>query len=128
MNARRVMNRVLRARVPRPVLGALVGLLIAGGVGSCEVLTRPHNGIRVGSLQSKALSALPVGSSREQVEAWLNANGLPYQPVYSKDGKRLLWYLVRMQNGSWVEPHASLHMTFYFDAAERLSDIAAGRD
>jgi hypothetical protein len=88
------MTRLLRARVPPAVQWTLAGLLIAGCVGSCEVAFRPYNGIRVGSLQSEARSALPVGSSREQVVAWLDARALPYQPVYGKDGREFLWYLV----------------------------------
>ncbi len=119
---------MLRARVPRAVLWTLAGLLTAGCVGSCELAYRPCNGIRVGSLQSEARSALPVGSSREQVETWLDARGLPYNPVYGKDGKSFLWYLVRKQNGSWMRPNAGLWMTFNFYGAERLSEISVGED
>lgn len=121
------MTRLLRARVPRAVQWTLAGLLIAGCVGSCEVAFRPYNGVRVGSLLSEARSALPVGSSREQVVAWLDANALPYQTVYGKD-QEFHWYLVRMPNGSWMWPNARLWMTFNFDASERLSGIRAGRD
>jgi hypothetical protein len=121
------MSGLLRARVPPAVLWTLAGLLIAGCVGSCELATRPHNGIRVGSLQSDARSALPVGSSREQVVAWLEARGLPYEPVHDKGGE-FLWYLVRMSNGSWMWPNAGLWMTFEFDDAGRLSKISAGQD
>jgi hypothetical protein len=60
--------------------------------------------------------------------AWLDARALPYQPVYGKDGREFLWYLVRMPNGSWMRPNAGLWMTFSFDAAERLSEISAGQD
>jgi len=121
------MSRLLHVRVPLAMLWTLAGLLIAGCLGSYEVAFRPYNGIRVGSLQSEARSALPVGSSREQVVAWLDANGLPYKPVHDKGGE-FLWYLVRMQNGSWMRPHAGFWMTFGFDAAERLSEISAGQD
>ena len=122
------MRNILRARVPPAVLWTLAGLLIAGCVGSCDLATRPYNGIRVGSLQSQARSALPVGSTREQVEAWLDYRELPYKPVYDKGGKLFLWYLVRMPNGSWMQPNAGLWMTFDFDAAGRLSEITAGQD
>jgi hypothetical protein len=122
------MRHILRARVPPPVLWTLAGLLIAGCIGSCELAYRPYNGIRVSSLQSEARTALPVGSSREQVVAWLDARGLPYKAVHDKGGERFLWYLVRMPNGSWMWPNAGLWMTFNFDAAERLSEISAGQD
>jgi hypothetical protein len=128
LNGCRAMRNILRARVPPLVLWTLAGLLVAGCVGSYELATRPYNGIRVGSLQSEARSALPVGSSREQVVAWLDARGLPYEPVYDKGGERFLWYLVRMPNGSWMQPNAGLWMTFNFDAAERLSGVSAGQD
>lgn len=120
------MSRLLRARVSPAVLWTLAGLLIAGCVGSCEFAFRPYNGIRVGSLESEARSALPVGSSHEQVVAWLDARGLPYKPVDGKGGE--FWYLVRMPNGSWMRPNAGLWMTFRFDDAERLSEISAGQD
>jgi len=122
------LNRLLRARVPPAVLWTLAGLLIVGCVGSFELAYRPYNGIRVGSLQSEARSALPAGSSREQVVAWLDARGLTYRPVYDKGGETLLWYLVRMQNGSWMRPSASFWMTLNFHGAERLSGISAGED
>ena len=122
------MSRVLRAHVPPAVLWTLAGLLIAGCVVSCELAYRPYNGIRVGSLQSEARSALPVGSSREQVAAWLDARGLPYTPVYDKAGESFLWYLVRMPNGSWIRPNAGLWMTFNFHGTERLSEISAEED
>jgi hypothetical protein len=121
------MSRLLRARVPPAVLWTLAGLLVAACVGSCEVAFRPYNGIRVGSLQSDARSALPVGSSHEQVVAWLDARGLPYEPVRGKAGE-FLWYLVRMPNGSRMQPNARLWMQFSFDAAGRLSKISAGQD
>jgi hypothetical protein len=105
----------------------LAALLIAGCVGSCEFAFRPYNGIRLGRLVSEARSALPVGSSHEQVVAWLDARGLPYKPVHGKGGE-FLWYLVRMPNGSRMQPNASLWMTFSFDGAERLSEIRAGQD
>ncbi|MGL6075321.1 MAG: hypothetical protein ACRC8S_14280 [Fimbriiglobus sp.] len=122
------MNRVLRASVPRAVLWTLAGLLIACCVGSCELAYRPHNGFRVGSLRSEAQSALPIGSSREQVEAWLDARGLPYMAVYDKGGESFLWYLVRMPNPSWMRPNAGLSMTFYFHGAGGLSEISARED
>ena len=122
------MSRVLQVRVSPAVLWTLAGLLIAGCVGSCELACRPYNGIRVSSLQSEARSALPVGSSRAQVVAWLEAKGLPYTPVYDKGGESFLWYLVRMPNGSWMRPNAGLWMTFNFHGAERLSEIRAGDD
>jgi hypothetical protein len=107
------------------VLWTLAGLLIAGCVVSCVVAFRPHNGITVGGLQSG--SALPVGSSRQQVVAWLDARGLPYELVHDKVGGGF-WYLVRMQNGSWMWPHAGLWMTFDFDDGKWLSGISAGQD
>ena len=122
------MNRVLHARVPPAVLWLLAGLLFAGGVGSCELAYRPKSGIRVGSLLSEARSALPAGSSREQVVAWLEARGLPYEPVYDKSGKSFRWYLVRMPNGNWMIPNAILRMTFDFRGSERLSEISASED
>lgn len=121
------MTRLFRAPIPRAVLWTLAGLLIIGSVGSCEVAFRPYNGIRVGRLQSEAQTALPIGSSREQVEAWLEKSGLPYEPVQGKGGE-FLWFLVRMKNGSWMRPHAGLWMTLNFDAAERLTRISAGQD
>ena len=122
------MKHILRARVPPPALWILAGLLIAGCIGSCELAYWPYNGIRVGSLQSEARAALPVGSSREQVAAWLDARRLQYKAVHDKGGERFLWYLVRMPNGSRMRPNAGLWMTFDFDAAERLSEISAGLD
>ena len=122
------MNRVLHARVPHAVLWLLTGLLLAGGVGSCELAYRPKSGIRVVSLQSEARSELPAGSSRERVQAWLEGRSLPYEPVYDKSGKSFLWYLVRMPNGSWMRPDAILRMTFYFKGTERLSEISASED
>jgi hypothetical protein len=108
-------------------LSVLAGLLVAGCVVSCEIAFRPHNGIRVGSLLDEARSALPVGSSREQVVAWFDARGLTYQTVYGKGGE-FARYLVRKQNGSWMQPDANLWMQFDFDAAERLSRIGAGQN
>ena len=122
------MNRVLHARVPPAVLWLLAGLLLAGCVGSCELAYRPKSGIRMGSLLSEARSALPAGSSREQVVAWLEARGLPYEPVYDKSGESFLWYLVRMPNGNWMIPNAILRMTFDFRGSERLSEISASED
>ena len=60
--------------------------------------------------------------------AWLEARGLPYEPVYDKSGKSFRWYLVRMPNGSWMKPNADLWMTFEFNSAERLDDISASED
>jgi hypothetical protein len=121
------MSRLLRARVPPAVLWTLAGLLVAGGVGSCEYAFRPYNGIRVDFLEAEARSDLPVGSSREQVVAWLDAHGLPYEPVYGKAGQ-FIWYLVRMPNGSRMRPNARLWMQFSFDAGGRLALIGAGQD
>ena len=121
------MTRLLRARVPPAMQWTLAGLLIAGCVGSYEFAFWPYSGIRASSLQSEARSALPVGSSRGQVVAWLDARALPYHPVYDKAGRKFLWYLVRMPNGSWMQPNAGLWMTFRFEA-DRLSEISAGQD
>jgi len=58
---------------------------------------------------------------------WLDASGLPYKPVHGKGGE-FLWYLVKMQNGSWMRPDASFWMTFTFFDTEKLSEIDAGQD
>lgn len=102
-------------------------MLVAGGVVSCEVASSPHNGLRVGSLLSEARSALPTGSSREQVEAWLDARGFRFQTVHGKGGE-FARYLVRMRNGSWLRPDASFWVAIDFDPAERLSGISGRQD
>ena len=122
------MRGVLTARIPPVVLWTMAGLLIAGYVVFREFAYRPYNGIRVGRIRSEARSALPLGSSREQVASWLETRSLPWHSVYDKGGQELQWYLVRMENGSWMEPGASFWMTFDFDREEKLERINAEAD
>ena len=122
------MRGVLTARIPPVVLWTMTVLLIAGCVVFREVAYRPYNGIRVGRIRSEARAALPLGSSRERVASWLENRGLSWRPVYDKGGQELKWYLVRMENGSWMEPGASFWMTFDFDCEEKLERISAEAD
>jgi hypothetical protein len=79
------------------------------------------------SAASNPRLGLPSRSDHLANRSWRGST-LPYQPVYGKDGRELLWYLVRMPNGSWMQPNAGLWMTFNFHGAERLSEISAGQD
>ena len=122
------MRGVLSARIPPAVMWTMAGLFIAGCLVFHEFAYRPHNGIRVGRIRSEARSALPLGSSREQVASWLETRGLPWRPVYDKGGQELQRYLVRMENSSWMEPGATFWMTFEFDREEKLEQIDAEED
>src|SRR5262249_47220494 len=118
------MSRVLRARIPRRVLWGLAGLLF---VWLGEAMFRPNIGVC--GLAMKARWELPSKASREEVVAWLDANGLPYRTVYDKFGTEFLWYLVRSkQKGSWLRSDADYWITFGFDGSERLSYIHSGLD
>jgi hypothetical protein len=78
---------------------------------------RPKNGIKVERLEAELKARLPLGSTREQAEAWFAAHG--FQPDQLGQNDQMTCLGARIANDSFFED-AVIGILLCFDAEGRL--------
>ncbi|MBN8907977.1 MAG: hypothetical protein J0H99_15380 [Rhodospirillales bacterium] len=100
-------------------------LVIAGGA-VWHFGTAPANGVRLDAVRADVEQNLPVGSSRDEVRAWLAGHGITDTGDLMNTGGRVdgLWAL--LPNDTWFEP-AEIHFLFRFDKEWKLKTATVYR-
>ncbi|HVS36058.1 MAG TPA: hypothetical protein VMS17_10800 [Gemmataceae bacterium] len=73
------------------------------------------------ALQQKVAVALPLGSTKAQVVAWLNGQGIVYGPINGPHGKPV-GLASRWKYSNWMGDSGSVRVDFYFDDEGKLKE------
>ena len=72
------------------------------------------------ALQQKVAAALPIGSTKAQVAAWLNGQGIAYGSIGELKTNKPIGFGGGWHYSNWMEQHGSVQMEFYFDDDDKL--------
>ena len=100
--------------------------LAAGLVAVWHYGNLPTNDVRVEEVKADVDRRLPVGSTREEVRAWLDGRGITDSGDLRNGGGQVDGIWATFPNDTWFEP-ADIHFQFRFDKEWKLTSVAVYR-
>jgi hypothetical protein len=73
------------------------------------------------ALKRKVAAALPPGSTRTQVEAWLKSPGIPYGDILDVKSDKAVGVGTRQPYSDWLGETGFVSLDFYFDDDGKLT-------
>lgn len=115
-----------RGELPLWVTVLVFTLLAGAGVGVWYFGTRPANGIRLENVQADISQTLPVGSTRDEVKAWLAAREFTDTKEITDGGGKVDGIQVTIPNDTWFD-QADIVLHIRFDRDWKLRSVIASR-
>ncbi|MDB5307549.1 MAG: hypothetical protein JWO38_1751 [Gemmataceae bacterium] len=115
-----------RGRRTGLIMAAMLAIGLFGCCGGIALFgARPENGIRVEQLEADLRANVPLGSSREQAEAWITAHGFTPEGISDKSGRRV-GLAAMIPNDSLLDS-AEIRLYIYFDDTGRVREVTIFR-